>query len=287
MANNPAPFRFGQAPQNQDDSLVDPLLIKETIMTRVQDSLKGFSMPADDNGVGSVLTQLLPPLIGAIATSLSTAVSEVLSKTLQKMERCIDRQNEQRLADPKTLCTLRRLTYDNDRLEQYTRRENFRISGVAVAPGETSAQTEKLALNLMKETGVTVTGDDIADCHRVGRPRDGKQQIIVRFVNRKKRTEVMRNKKSLKTKEAYSKIFINDDLTPLRTKLLKYVKTLHKVEKAWTIGGKIFCEMKKIPGHTDNTKPVTVESPDDLFKLGETSVDWGQLGLAHLDDRSC
>ena len=84
MANNPTPFRFGRAPAKRDDSLVDPLLIKETIMTRVQDSLKEFSIPADDTGVGSVLTQLLPPLIGAIATSLSTAVSEVLSKTLQK-----------------------------------------------------------------------------------------------------------------------------------------------------------------------------------------------------------
>ena len=74
----------------------------------------------------------------------------------------------------------------------------------------------------------------------------------------------------------------------LRTKHLKYVKTLHKVEKAWTIGGKIFCEMKKIPGrHADNTKPVIVKSPDDLFKLGETSVDWGQLCLAHLEDGSC
>ena len=58
----------------------------------------------------------------------------------------------------------------------------------------------------------------------------------------------MRNKKSLKTKERYNKIFINDDLTRLRSKLLKYVKTLHKGEKAWTIGGKIMCELKKIPG---------------------------------------
>ena len=138
-----------------------------------------------------------------------------------------------------------------------------------------SYEEKQKAIEMMKKTGVTITKDDIADCHRVGRFHDGSRPIIVRFVNRRKRTEVMRNKKALRDKDECKKVYLNDDLTSLRARLLKYVKDLPKVDKAWTIGGRIFCEKKKVPGVPlpEQSKPVIIESPDDLVKLGETTVD--------------
>jgi hypothetical protein len=50
----------------------------------------------------------------------------------------------------------------------------------------------------------------------------------------------MQRKKELKGKDKYSGVYLNDDLTPMRAKLLKYVKGLDVVDQAWTIDGKIY-----------------------------------------------
>ena len=46
----------------------------------------------------------------------------------------------------------------------------------------------------------------------------------------------MEKKKSLKGKDGYQ-VYINDDLTLLRAKLLALVKRLDNVDKAWTVWG--------------------------------------------------
>lgn len=93
----------------------------------------------------------------------------------------------------------------------------------------------------------------------------------------------MKNKKTLKDKPEYKNVFINDDITPLRARLLGFVKKLGPYN-AWTIDGKIFCAKKSPPGlhPSDRPKPVVIDTPDDLFKLGVTEVDYHALGLSHL-----
>ena len=59
-----------------------------------------------------------------------------------------------------------------------------------------------------------------------------------------------------------SNVFISEDLTALRAKLLPSVKRQDDVNQAFTREGRIICVMR------DNSK-VTVENPDDLFcRLG-------------------
>ena len=92
--------------------------------------------------------------------------------------------------------------------------------------------------------------------------------------------EVM-EKKSLKGKDGYQKVYINDDLIPLR------VKRLDNVDKAWTVGGSIHCTKKVPPGLAPGAsqRPVVViDTLDDLFKLGLQQVDFRSLGLNHLAD---
>ncbi|KAL8620923.1 hypothetical protein ACOMHN_044070 [Nucella lapillus] len=91
--------------------------------------------------------------------------------------------------------------------------------------------------------------------------------------SRRKRREVMEKKKTLKEKPGYKGIFLNDDLThddltPLRARLLGFVKRLEKVERAWTTDGRIY--VKKFPPGLHmadhQQRPVVIETPGDLFK---------------------
>ena len=50
---------------------------------------------------------------------------------------------------------------------------------------------------------------------------------------------------------------------------------LDGVESAYTRDGKVICRLR------DHSR-ITVESPDDLFKLGITDVDFVALGLGNL-----
>ena len=263
---------------------VDALQIKETIMRRVNESMKDFKLTptTDDNGISDMLQSLLPPIIGAVATSVSLAVSELMEKSFQRMEQRISTQK-----DPAMMASVRRLTYENDRLAQYTRRENVRVFGVKSKTDETPDDVEAEVLAVFRKTGTEIDKQDISVCHRVGKATKGTQPIIVRFISRRKRTEIMRKKKSLKSDT--NKLFINDDLTPLRAKLLKYVKEQDVVDKAWTIDGRILCTRKCPPGlppSTDRPRPTVIETPDDLFHLGLSEIDWNRLGLGHLAE-SC
>ena len=125
---------------------------------------------------------------------------------------------------------------------------SLRIFGIKQAEGETAEQVEQRALGVFKKAGADVKEEDIAAVHRVGKVVRGLRPNLVKFVSRRKRREVMEKKKSLKGKDGYQKVCINDDLTPRRAKLLALVKRLDNVDKAWTVGGSIHCTKKVPPG---------------------------------------
>ena len=104
--------------------------------------------------------------------------------------------------------------YKNDRLEQYTRRENVRIHNLPVVEGQTLTETYVETLNDMFNHGAEadppfqVNEKDISVCHRVNRKqeKDGddietvtsRKQTIVRFVSRRVVSNVYKFKKNLK-----------------------------------------------------------------------------------------
>ncbi|KAK7458966.1 hypothetical protein BaRGS_00039022, partial [Batillaria attramentaria] len=219
------------------------------------------------------------------------------------------RQREKDLpTDQKLQTTLERvqsnvlwMKYNADANEQYSRRETIRIFGVpeskatisdsggdgAEVTDDAGEDVEAKVLKIFQDCGANIKPDDISVVHRTGqRKRRGGRSILVRFVSRKKKQEVMRAKKSLKDKGGYAKVFINEDLTPLRTKLLHYTRALDVVERAWTSEGKIWAVKKRsVPGsgHPTVNRPVCIENPDDLFdKLGVNAFNYQQLGLENL-----
>ena len=99
------------------------------------------------------------------------------------------------------------------RLEQYTRKENIEISGIAdnVRPED----LDNTVVNLLGLMDVHINSNDIEACHKLPdilKPNN----IIVRFSNRKIAVDCLRNKKLLKDyidAEA-QKCFITDNISP-------------------------------------------------------------------------
>ena len=182
--------------------------------------------------------------------------------------------------------------YENDRLEQYTRRENIRIHNLPVVQGKSLTENVVETLNDMFSHGAEadppyrVQEKDISVCHRVSRKqaRDadedesdaGKKQTIVRFVSRRTVNHVYKYKKNLKEIEKYKtdNVFITDDLTQLRLKLKSMVKDIDGVTKVHTKNGNIHCDK----GGTH----YVISSPDDLFDLGLDEINYEELGLTNL-----
>ena len=136
--------------------------------------------------------------MSALASAITVSVSEVMTRAVQALGRrdCVDSAARGITPyDTKMTAMVRKLSYENDALQQYSRRESIRIFGVSQASDESSETTERKALSLLRETGVSVNESYVSACHRVGRPRNGSRAIIVKFVSRRKRTEVMRRKK--------------------------------------------------------------------------------------------
>ena len=125
--------------------------------------------------------------------------------------------------------------YKQDELEQYNRRENLRIYGV---PDSNSRKDdgESVLFDIADKLGIELDEWDIQKAHRLGKkPKHNPnaqevsttrkaRPIIARFVNYKKRNEFVYAKSKLKSSERNSGVFITEDLTPLRNKLLNYVK---------------------------------------------------------------
>ena len=73
---------------------------------------------------------------------------------------------------------------------------------------------------------------------------------------------MMRAKKELRGLSGYRHVFLNDDLTTLRSRLVYELKRDETIKSVWTIDGRIMCVQEE--GGTD-VKTV-IDSPDDLFK---------------------
>ena len=133
---------------------------------------------------------------------------------------------------------------------------------------------ETKIIAVANDMGVVMDESDISVAHRIGGAMtpNKTRQVIVKFTRRKKRNEIMKKKKELKKKK--KKIYVNEDLTPLRSTMLKIVKERENVKNATTRDGKILVWL-----NNGEEKPLDIDSPDDLWKVGIVTPDWKRLKL--------
>ncbi|KAJ8315847.1 hypothetical protein KUTeg_007997 [Tegillarca granosa] len=156
------------------------------------------------------------------------------------------------------------LKQNMDELEQYSRRNALRISGIRETPSE---DTDKI---LHKKMGVTLNPEDIDRSHRTGKPNPGRdRKILVKFTKNNVKRAIMKSRWQLKQNTGYHNVYINEDLSKQRQTLFKDTGKLFyekKATKTWTWDGKVFLldvhgNKHRIDKHDDLNKFKSASSP--------------------------
>lgn len=146
-----------------------------------------------------------------------------------------------------------------DAVEQYSRKPNIKISGIAEEKNE---NLNKVVISLIKDRmQIDIEDRDISICHRIGKQKNKEQRrpVIVRFANLSLKQKIMAKRSSLKN----TSIFINDDLTQLRYDL--FLKCRDKLDRGnvWIYNGKV--HIKTMVG--GNERRFVVEKLEDLIVI--------------------
>ena len=168
------------------------------------------------------------------------------------------------------------LVFQLDRQEQYIK-ENILLYGVEENK-EDNDDGEKVLFKIADDLEIDLEDNEIQRVHRLGQKRSNNENpIIARFVSYKKRNEFFTNKRELKNIEGRQHVFVCEDLTPLRYKLLKYMQKScsDTFTSCYTRNSNMKAKLKT------SEKWVTVTSPDDLFKHG-IDVDYKKMGCGEI-----
>ena len=309
----------------EDDGTASERLDRERLTKQLLDELDkairngslgieggGEAMGAVSVVMNSFVHKVLPVFLNFVLDKVLAVFGQQVTQPATQIPPVSADRTSSGVGDVQTLCT--RLKYENDGLEQYSRRESIRIFGIPEHPDEDNKTLEAKVLKVMNDTGANITAQDISVMHRIGKkgrisqPTDqvqgqgqsqtqgqgqddspdqgqgggenleqgqqtsqqgvrGSRPVIVRFISRAKKMEVMTLKKTLKNKDGYKDIFMHEDITRLRSKLLHYVKSLPYIGRTWTKDGLIYCK-RKGPNNTlvgDVIGPI--ENADSLFQF--------------------
>ena len=223
--------------------------------------------------IGEIMAQLVttmqPVLIKAITVAVCASTKQIVTDIMKETAKETHVLKKE-VNELKRVIQVQR--FDLDRLEQYGRRETIRINGIPETEG---GDTNDIVKQLAADIGVSITTADISVSHRMpGRPGTAKT-IIAKFVRRDVKASVMRNKRKLRENDKRRGVYVNEDLTPLRAKLSKVLRSDPAIKKVWSIDGRIFCVINEDGRETKKT----IETPDDLFKLGWTEERVAELNL--------
>ena len=167
---------------------------RDDIVQDLLDDLESKKSKTEHEKTALAVAKLLTPILSAVVTR----IMEPVNNGTQKMQAAI-----------------RKNSYDLDKLQQYGRRENLRISGL---PEEEGENLKDKIVKVGQVMGVEILNRDINVAHRSGPKGVKPRQIICRFVSRDTKIELLRNKKKLKESEEYKNVYMHEDLTPLRAK---------------------------------------------------------------------
>lgn len=223
----------------QPAQLTSPhITIPSSEMLKLSDMLKDTFRGEIVNLVDSVVTGVL--------SGLSDRIASLEEKNLN-----LERENRSLRA------RVTSLEKAADQAEQYSRRNCLRITGIQEDPGE---DTDEIVLKMAADLGADIQINDIDRSHRVGKRRSDRvkpREMIVKFATFRTRQKLYKLRTSLKNK-GYNGVFLNEDLTKTRSKVLYDARQIVKSEQAkgvWTSDGVIL-----IKDHTEIVHRVTTVS---------------------------
>lgn len=127
-------------------------------------------------------------------------------------------------------------------LQQYSRRWNLRVFRVPEQKQETTEDCVERVVQIFTDSvGIKTTKEDIEVAHRTGqRSSTQARPILIRFFDRRKRDDILRNRRKLKNKG----IVIGEDLTQKNYQLQKSAMNHSLTMSVWSMNGKIFAKVK-------------------------------------------
>lgn len=147
-----------------------------------------------------------------------------------------------------------------DDLEQHGRLNSLRFFNMPqLKPNETC--DELICKTVKKHLHVDITPNDIDVSHPLSPPKNGKNNVIVKFVSRTVRNNIFSKKKLFSTRKPGltpnpDKISMAEDLTKPRQRIIKRLNELFKerrINASWTKNGQIFCKIKE-----DDPRPIKI-----------------------------
>ncbi|KAK4320801.1 hypothetical protein Pmani_008340 [Petrolisthes manimaculis] len=245
--------------------------MEEFVKEKVEEELKAISISKRRDMTKTakdVIDTLLPEIAKVITVSVTAAMTTVM-----------DRITEVVKSQAAVSFSLQRqallMKYECDRLEQYQRSDNLLIYGIEEESEESEEALEEKVVELASNMGVNLQADDISVVHRLGKPQDRERPVIVRLCRRKKRNAILRKKAELKKKDI--RVFVNEDLTPLRSAMRRMVKEQVSVKNVTTRNGKILAWLTDEPN-----RAIEINTPDELIKVGIVTPDWKRLHMDHI-----
>ena len=192
-------------------------------------------------------------------------LTKVTEESVKKLQVAVD----------KNKVSLRLLAYHNEKLEQYTRRDNLRLFNFPMCEDK---DLRSKFIEMAATLGVTLHDHDINIIHIKLTASARSQSVIVKMNNRKLRHDILYAKKALLNTDGsvFKGVFVQEDLTSQKSKLLKFIKGNANVERAQTSEGRLRVTLKEDCGAG---KRVTIENPDNLFKVGVDNLDITQFGF--------
>lgn len=164
---------------------------------------------------------------------------ETHKKTINKLESHIDS-----------------LLQKNDALDQYNRRNTFRVSGIPEEDTENNLSTKVIDLmNSKMDLRPPLDLSDLEKVHRAGKKGETEPRaVIMKFSSHLPRNRILSGRRSLKG----TGIFVNEDLTRPRSALLfraRQAKKSEAIKDCWSSDGRIM-----IRDNDDEVRNVTNES---------------------------
>ena len=162
-------------------------------------------------------------------------------------------------------------------IEQYSRRNSLRVSGI---PEKLNESTDELVKKLAEDKlNVCIADQDIDRSHRVGKIKNvtgdentktRHRQILIEFTNYDARNKVIRSRSKLKG----SGITIHEDLTRKNQTLLSKTSKKQGVVSAWSKDGRIFAAVPSTtPGQTVKMLISGIDDLKNVPKVDDSVVE--------------
>lgn len=237
-----------------------------------------------------VLNQIIPLLAQKIGETLSNLIETQVKqsidshikplldtvkgheKSIESLENTIDDQAKMMQEQDSEIDQLHRrvceLEIRLENQEQYSRRTSLRFHNIKVPLNNQGkiahpVDTDQLVLDVCNtKLGLNLKLDDISRSHVIGKLKNGKSQVIVRFISYRTRNKVYTMKRALK--EDPDGIFITENLTTFRTALVKRLAQLKHngdIHAYWTADGRIYA-MK-----SETSRKKLINNFDDIANI--------------------